>query len=79
MSNKLSITKDEAYKIRSQNNTSLGKHFFYKNKNNESSVPSPVRECDCGNFSEIFDRYDENVKLSILTQGFKENVVKVVD
>ena len=31
--NKLNITKEEAYKIRSQNNTSLG-IFFYKNKNN---------------------------------------------
>ena len=55
MLKKLSITKDEAYKIRSNNNTSLGKHFFYKNKNNVSSVPCPVSGCDCGNFSEFFD------------------------
>ena len=79
MSNKLSITKNEAYKIRSKNNTSLGKHCFYKNKNNVSSVQCPVSGCDCGNFSEFFDRYGENVKLSILTQGFKENVVNFVD
>ena len=59
MSNKLSITKDEAYKIRLKNNTFLGKHFFYKNKNNVSSVPCPVSGCDFGNFSEIFDRYDK--------------------
>ena len=57
----------------------LGKHFYYKNKNNASSVPCPVSGCDSGNFSEIFDRYDENVKWFILTQGNKGNVVKVVD
>jgi len=74
-----SITKDEAYKIRSLNNFSLGKHFFYKNKNKESSVSCPVIGCECGNFSEIFDRYDDDVKKSILTQGLKENVAKVVD
>ena len=71
---KVSITKEEAYKFRSLNNFSLGKHFFYKNKNNESSVPCPVIGCECGNFSEIFDRYDDTVKVSILTQGSKENV-----
>ena len=79
MPNKLGTKKDEAYKIRSNNNCSLGKHFYYKNTNNVSSVPCPVSGCDCGNFSEIFDRYDDNVKISILTQGNKKNVVKVVD
>ena len=79
MPNKLGTKKDEAYKIRSNNNCSLGKHFYYKNTSNVSSVPCPVSGCDCGNFSEIFDRYDDNVKLSILTQGNKKNVVKVVD
>ena len=73
------LTLEEAYKIRSLNNFSLGKHFFYKNKNKESSVSCPVIGCECGNFSEIFDRYDDDVKKSILTQGLKENVAKVVD
>ena len=73
------ISKEEVYKSRSKNKYSLGKYFYYKNINDSISVQCPASGCECGSFSEMFDRYDDNVKLSILTQGNKENKVEVVD
>ena len=55
----------------------LQKNVYYKN--DIISVPCPVSGYECGNSSEIFDRYDEDIKLFMLTQGNKENKVEAVD
>ena len=47
----------------------LGNEYHYRDKRGKLSVPYPC--CSFGGFSKLFDRYNDETKLSLPTQGKK--------
>ena len=49
----------------------LGKEFHYRDERGKLSLPCPCGKCSFGGVSKLFDRYDDETKLSLLTRGKK--------
>ena len=77
------IIKNIHSKIKNQpkNTTkiSIGNFFDYRDRENCLTVLCPVVGCDCGEFSKIFDRYDDNIKSFNLSQGNSQTMVNVIN
>ena len=67
-----SVKSSIDYSVPQVNKCNLGKQFGYRNKRGKLSLPCPCGGFLFGDFPEIFDNYDDDIKLSLLPEVKKE-------